>query len=219
MIERNRMRHKKIILLLILLFLLLAGAATTGLFLQRHNRQNAAAKVGGSLITQEQVEAVWENQAFRLDWLRAEQAACSDPLMADRLNEEIQKRESYTREEALDTLIRKELIRQECAALGITVSEEEALRALRENEALLHEQQNSSDPETRAQAQKLIEEDTAYRNHFSLGDAEYEQRQSEGYRDLLLNQKLYAAFQERASDEDYEQYIAALFNKYHVTVY
>ena len=103
--------------------------------------------------------------------------------------------------------------------MGITVSEEEALRALRENEALLHEQQNSSDPETRAQAQKLIEEDTAYRNHFSLGDAEYEQRQSEGYRDLLLNQKLYAAFQERASDEDYEQYIAALFNKYHVTVY
>ena len=131
MIERNRMRHKKIILLLILLFLLLAGAATTGLFLQRRNRQNAAAKVGGSLITQEQVEAVLENQAFRLDWLRAEQAACSDPLMADRLNEEIQKRESYTREEALDTLIRKELIRQECAALGITVSEEEALRVLK----------------------------------------------------------------------------------------
>ena len=82
------MRHKKIILLLILLFLLLAGAATTGLFLQRHNRQNAAAKVGGSLITQEQVEAVLENQAFRLDWLRAEQAACSDPVSMKKYRKE-----------------------------------------------------------------------------------------------------------------------------------
>ena len=127
----------------------------------------------------------------------------------------------------INQLINDEIKRQQCAKLGVTVSDEEARERMNMEFSALDEQLNSEDVSVRTNAQGIYDKIEEYKNAAGITNEEYDAQALEIYRDLLLGNKLYAFALENgliddseASDHDrFESYIESIKSNYDVVIY
>lgn len=127
----------------------------------------------------------------------------------------------------INQLINDEIKRQQCAKLGITVSDEEAREQMKMEFAALDEQLSSDDISVRTNAKGIYDKIEEYKNAACITDEEYDAQALEIYRDLLLSNKLYAFAlendlidnSEESAHNRFESYIESVKSNYDIVIY
>lgn len=159
----------------------------------KDNTGNVVATVGNEKIYESAVEKWalgYEERQQRVD--AAVEAAENEEQRAF-LAEQFGQTDPEQREEIIDRLIRQKKLYQFCEDRGIVVTDQEADAYRMEMEALVAEQAAKGN-EQALEMQKAMQEQ---QEGSGLSEEEYQRQQREGYREQLLNIKLYQHYQQQ----------------------
>lgn len=182
--------------------------------------KTVAATVNGVRIYKSSVDKKLLDYEYSLNAVSNQSASnVSDAIAATDVKE--------VKSKVIDQLINDEIKRQQCAKLGIKVSDEEARGQMKMEFAALDGQLSSDDASTRANAQEIYDRIEKYKDAAGITDEEYEAQALEIYRDLLLSNKLYAFVlendlidnSEESAHDRFESYIESVKGNYDITIY